>query len=466
MSNPLAAIEELKRRGTLAQSPERLIKAIRGELFDRQLAVLDDPSHFRTMLCGRRAGKTKGLARMLVIKALEYPGEEIPCIEVARTTQATKTMWRELEALDKRHRIGAKFDQAELSMTLPNGSRIPIVGAATIPEADKLRGGKYPFSGIDESGAFRASVLEYLIQEVVEPALADLNGSLILAGTPTAAAVGPFYDATAAPNPGWSQHAWDMTQNPHIPHAAEWIAELLKRRGWGPDHPTFLREYRAKWVRDPNALVYRYDAGRNLISAPTHVRPNYVIGIDLGFVDATAWVVMSWSHSSPHIEVIESFRESGLIPSKIAEITFQLRERYPNATLIADHGGLGKSIIEEMRQRHGLPVQGAEKTTKRSAIEWMNGDLEQGRIKVVQGRNNELVEEWALLQWSEDRSKEDPRFENHCSDAALYCYRECRQWTFKPPAQKPANPHELIDAQVEAHIKSLMRPKARKYVYE
>ncbi|MBN2447659.1 MAG: hypothetical protein JXO22_13075, partial [Phycisphaerae bacterium] len=59
-----AALAELARRKGL----ERLI---RSEMFDRQLAVLDDKSQFRAGHPGRRSGKSETIPRDCAIEAIK-----------------------------------------------------------------------------------------------------------------------------------------------------------------------------------------------------------------------------------------------------------------------------------------------------------------------------------------------------------------------------------------------------------
>jgi hypothetical protein len=47
-------------------------------------------------------------------------------------------------------------------------------------------------------------------------------------------------------------------------------------------------------------------------------------------------------------------------------------------------------------------------------------------VKVIKG--SVLSNEMSLLQWSEDRRIEDPRYPNDACDAFLYAYREAQHW--------------------------------------
>ena len=62
-----------------------------------------------------------------------------------------------------------------------------------------------------------------------------------------------------------------------------------------------------------------------------------------------------------------------------------------------------------------------------------NDGLRTERIKVIDGCS--IFDEWDLLQWDENRNKEDARFENHLADAALYGWRECRHFLYEPPLE-------------------------------
>ena len=100
--------------------------------------------------------------------------------------------------------------------------------------------------------------------------------------------------------------------------------------------------------------------------------------------------------------------------------------------MVCDEGGLGKSMVEEMRRRYALPIKPAEKRQKHAYIQYFNDGLQTNRILFHPG--SPILDEWDLLQWHENRTKEDPRFENHLSDAALYGWRECRHWLYEEPS--------------------------------
>jgi hypothetical protein len=85
--------------------------------------------------------------------------------------------------------------------------------------------------------------------------------------------------------------------------------------------------------------------------------------------------------------------------------------------MVIDQGGLGKAFAEEMRTRHRIPVEAAQKSEKATFVALLNDDLTAGHVHVRRG--SPLAQEWALLpKDADDPLKEDPRFDNHCSDAS------------------------------------------------
>jgi len=156
-----------------------------------------------------------------------------------------------------------------------------------------------------------------------------------------------------------------------------------------------------------------------------------VLGIDLGFNDPTAFVVIAYSLDLRQAFVVESYKESGLIPSAVAAHVESLLEAYPFTRIVADTGGFGKGYAEEMKKRFSLPIVAAQKSNKHGYIELINGDLRTGSLMISEQANGELLEEMHLLQWDLDRMERGQmvmdrrRFQNHLCDALLYAWREC-----------------------------------------
>lgn len=374
-----------------------------------------------------------------------------------------RIIWAPLRKFDKQYNVGIKFNDSKLIATFPNDTPLYVSGADSDDLAERLRGAPYSTIVIDEAASFRPSVLQTLAEVVIPPALADYRGSLVIMGTPGAVPSGFFFDITTGGKPGWAKHHWTILDNPHLPHAAEELAEIQASNHWGDDHPILEREWRGRWVRDLGSLVYPYDRARNHIDRlPSYSGESwrYILGIDFGFTNATACVVLAWHPHDRIVYVVESEARTGLTPSDAAEWVMQLRARYDFSRIVGDTGGLGKGYSEEMRRRFGIPVMPAQKADKRGYQELLGGDLTSGLIRVVGSKNAGLIEEWQTIQWKEDRSKEDDRFENHLADACLYAWRESKHYTAEIPVSPrtlPLSEDEIRQAIVKKEQEALER---------
>jgi len=405
----------------------------RADLFDKQLDLVDDPSRFKAALCSRRAGKTYTVCFYMLEMASRNPESLIAYIALTRTS-AKRLMWNQLKRANRKYQIGMKFNNTELVCTLPNHSQIFLTGANDEADIDKLRGPAYHMVCIDEAQSY-GRFLEELIEEVIEPALVDYNGVLMLTGTPNAACAGYFYDATTKPEYGFKIHEWTIRENPYIPHASDYLATKCKQKAWDENNPIYLREWCGKWVKSQDSLVYKYQDKIFFDQLPESDNYHYLLGIDLGYATATSFSIGAYSEDYPELYVFDTPVHTKLVPSEICEITAALNDMYGFESIVADTGGLGRSIVEEMRQRWMLPIKAAEKKNKAAYIELFNDDLRNLKIRVK--RDAPVLDEWRLLQWDENKHIEDKRFANHASDATLYMWREARHFLWNESVRDP-----------------------------
>ena len=442
--NPIEAREVLKeyvKRFGEPPTKEKSLKATERstqfykDCFDKQVAFISDPAKLKTALCSRRAGKTHSAAVYLLKQALENPESESAYIALTRIN-AKRVMWPKLKQLDRKYSMNINFNNSELTAYLPNGSVIYLTAANDQADVDKLRGSAFVLIVIDECASFGPHMDE-LVEEVLEPTLIDHDGTMCLIGTPNAACAGIFHRVTTVEDGDYSNHHWTIRDNPHVPHADEWLERRMRRRGWDNDHPVYLREWCGRWIRSADSLVYKFDEAVNLYdSLPTiDYDFEYILGVDLGFNDASAFTVCAFNRYLPTLYLVYEMKEVGMIPAVIAKKIQQLMDEYKFIRIVMDTGGLGKSIAEEFRIRYNLPVFAATKHDKFSYIELLNSDLRSGFVKVPP--NSLLAGEWGLLQWQEDRKSEDKRFENHLSDAFLYAWRESKHYCSE---ELPFNP--------------------------
>lgn len=433
-------------RGELEQRI-KAAKALRGarrfldDLHPKQRAFVLDKSRRKTALCSRRAGKSHGILAWLIDGGLDDTGGM--SVYVARSKgDARRILQPAIDYFSQRYpELRLKLREIDNQLLLVVGltrHSIWLAGCKDQSEVGKFRGAKYMRVAIDEAQEYGAFLRE-LVTDSFEPALIDKAGELLLAGTPSPIPAGLFYEATTGDgSPAWPTHHWTIFDNPHIQNAEQEVRLFCETYGLNTEAPTYQREYLGKWVRDEGALVYPYSSVANAVTAdqvPTGLR--YVLGVDIGFTDATAFTLVAIRSAFPEVWVLRSWKRVGLIPSAVAAHVEAFREELgAGLQIVVDEGGIGKGYAEEMRQRYGIGCVAAEKTKKRAYQEIVAGELRSGTIKIVARACGELLDELCLLQWAPGRAEEDPRFENHCADSLLYAVRAARTW-YQPELEPP-----------------------------
>jgi hypothetical protein len=376
-----AVLRELAKRRAIAEArvnPRDLID----RKFQQQAKFVEDMSQFVVAQCTRRAGKSHGLGLRLFRAGFRHPGEA--SIHIGLTRASVKAiMWPALTYINKLYRIGAELVESALEVRMPNGSVLRLVGADSKNFIERLRGPKYAEAQVDEAQSFRSHV-ESLIDDILTPACADLRASIVLAGTPGPIPSGTFFEASEK-DAGYSKHKWSVYDNPHFPDPKGFVAKLKKKKKWADDNPTYLREWCGKWVKDLDALVYKFVKDRDCYDQLDQAHDySRVLVIDYGFDDQTAFGITTYSRT-----LRQGFQEhaeghSEMIPSEIAVKIQELREKYKPVKILADTGALGKMITEEFRRRYKIPIEPVEKKDKLTHVALLNGDLITGNFKIHQ----------------------------------------------------------------------------------
>ena len=144
------------------------------ELLEWQKKVWNDPSRFKVVAAGRRCGKSRLAAWLLIVNALQADKGHV--FYVAPTQgQARDIMWSLL--LDLGHPVIKSSHVNNMQITLVNGATISLKGA---DRPDTMRGVSLKFLCLDEYADMKPSVFE----EILRPALADQKGSCLFIGTP------------------------------------------------------------------------------------------------------------------------------------------------------------------------------------------------------------------------------------------------------------------------------------------
>jgi hypothetical protein len=416
-------------------------------LFPKQHAFVTSTARFKTAVCSRRAGKTVGIAAALVDTATKKPGSVNAYVTSTRLN-AKRIVWAILKDFIRDHGIAADISESDLAIQFANGSRIYLLGANTRDEIEKLRGLAIGLAVLDEAQLF-PEYIEDLIDQVIVPALMDFKGSLMLTGTPSPIPVG-YYFRTSQAQLGWEHHGWTVWDNPWLQKKSgetpEWhLEEEMKRKGVKRDDPVIRREWFGEWVHDEDSLVFRFDKSRNVYDAlpPTKTGWQHTIGVDLGFDDSDAIVVLAFADDRPECYLVEEWVAPKQTITQLTDRLAALCRKYEPLGIVVDTGGLGRKIAEEVAARTSLPLKAAEKTRKHEYVELLNDALRSGRM-FVRGESK-FATDAMLVEWDRDKSTSDrrvvsDRYHSDIADALLYAFRESLHWLHEPAKQAGPQP--------------------------
>lgn len=424
-------------------------------LFDQQLRFVMDPHSFKVAVCSRRSGKTVACAAHLIDTALKTA--DVVCLYITLSrNNAKKLIWRELKKLIGKYKIKAVPDQTELSWTFENGSVIYCSGAKDDSEIEKFRGLPIKLCYIDECQSFREYIRD-LVDDVIAPALLDHAGDLCLIGTPGAIPSGYFAEVCGqvpdrlGASESWTNHHWTFFDNPHFPAVLsgkythqQLLNRELKRRGVDMSDPSIQREWFGKWVLDTESLWIKYYKDKNhydFFDAKAK-KYNYILGIDLGFNDADALAVLAWSEDSPVTYLVHEVVTPKQGLTELVDQIKTVQALYPISKMVIDEGGLGKKLAEEMRRRHGLPVEAADKARKQENVAFLNDALRTGRFKAKSG--SKFAQDTFLVEIDRSKSRPDKikisdKYHSDIIDAVLYAFKLSPAYAFQVP-EEPAQP--------------------------
>lgn len=445
MINKQSLLEELQKR---KQVMERPVFNFREFTFDEQFEFFHGIGiRFRSAVCSRRAGKTVGIAADMIDTAEDEAG--INLLYITITQQAARAIiWGDLKKIVEDYQIDCKTDDNRLTVTFPNKSKIYIAGAKDRTEIEKYRGWKLRKCYIDECQSFR-SYLKELIEDIIIPALRDLRGELYLTGTPGVVKAGVFYEYSTSEN--WNNHHWTAFENPymHNPPKLDLNITLEEERiirGIDENDPSYIRETFGKWVEDLDQLVFKFNKSKNIYTElPTQGKWTYIMGVDIGYEDSDAIAILGYNSYAKRVFLVDEFIKNKQTITDLMKHVKKFKDVYDPVKIVIDAGALGKKIQEEIRQRHGIHMEAAEKTRKVEFIELLNDDLRTGKFLAFD--KSLFQEDCLLVQWDKDsrlRNPERPKisdtYHSDICDAVLYAWRECRHYLSEKPIE-PTKPH-------------------------
>lgn len=453
------ATAELERRRNTDEFKEAVKRRIVSELHPKQREVLEAliaGNRFVALTCSRRAGKTHLIASLIVYRLIDAMfGQEV-VFAAPTLARGKELIWQEICRLVEKYHLGWHMVGNTAKIRTQAGALFRITGLDNKKIIGKAaRGGDTVAFLCDESQEF-PHLLEQLLV-AAGPALSQRRGWFIASGTPGPTKRGHWHKI-AHGGDGFTPLHWDMTQNPKLGRPGEEILqEEMERNGWGPTHPTFLREYRGLWVEDHTLMVCEFSRAKNATTiVPGYDPPRFdengklvpstwrhFIGVDYGFSpDPCAWVVGAAHPHQNLVAIVHVEKHERLTSDEIAAKTQELFTKYQARSIVGDSASGGATFIQDWNQRYGrlanVQMRHAEKHDKAGSIDVLNTELRTGRLLLLIPAAESLAVEMETLQWKDPEHSDilsGKDYPDHAFDACRYMLRAIRAFTAK--AAKP-----------------------------
>ena len=314
----------------------------------------------------------------------------------------------------------AKWNAQAKRWTFPSGATLTFGYFDKESDKDQYASAEFHFIGFDELTQFPENWYRFMFSRLRKQEESKVPVKM-----------------RGATNPGNIGHVWvkrrfvdpDTAEAPFVPALLDdnpFIDQLGYKKSLSKlDKVTRDQLEKGIWRNDVSGLVYSFDINRNLIFVPPKCH-QHILGVDFGATkDPCAFSVIGWRWHDPVTYVLKSYCKKKMIPSEAADEIWRLNDEFKFNAMIGDCNGLGAGFVGEARKRLKLPVEAALKNDKPGYIKLYNGELEEGKIKIVQGQCNQLILEYQDLPWhDEGRTKESEGFDNHCADGTLYAWRK------------------------------------------
>lgn len=364
------------------------------ELLPWQEDVFADSTRFKIVAAGRRTGKSRLAAWLLIINALQVTRGHV--FYVAPTQgQARDIMWSTLMELG--HEVIKSAHINNLQITLVNGATISLKGA---DRPETMRGVSLKYLVMDEYADMKPEVWE----QILRPALADQKGGAMFIGTPMGR--NHFYDlytyGALADDPTYKSWHFTSYDNPLLdPEEIDIAKKSMSSFAFKQE---FLASFEAQ-----GSEIFKENWVEFSSEEPDG---DYYIAIDLaGFVDNTSSSKKNKRLDNTAISIVKVGLEGWWVKEiiygrwtldKTAQQIFDAVAKYQPVAVGIERGIAKQAVMSPLtdlmkRRSRFFRVEelthGNQKKTDR--IVWaLQGRFEHGQIKLNKGEwNSEFLDQ-------------------------------------------------------------------------
>lgn len=413
--------------------------------FDIQQRVLLSQARDIGLMAGRRAGKTETNKLLAMTKIESGPNKRVLIIGLT-IMKTVQLYWDGFINLANELGYDITPSNTENNIVWPSGGIIQLGGNSNKLEREKYRGQHWDLIIVDEAQSHEN--LGMFVAEILNPMLIDTNGVLCLTGSGPRTR-GTFWEKYFTnPTPSGLRLNWNLSSNPFIHDYQNALAKEREKHGLAENDPLYMREYLGLICYDDDALVYRLTKDNTYTNeemlawmatqSPEDIR--FIGGLDYGFRDADAYVVVMYSEKSNEKFVVYEYKIAGTDVTQLCEAVKQSKEYIATSQLFAGSyrrdfdifaDTSDQKITMELNHRYGIPVHNAIKYDKSMAIQNLQDEVRCGYLKVKEG--GILWEEFLRMVFKRleiegqpsivTREIDDDIFHADAADALLYALR-------------------------------------------
>ena len=283
------------------------------QLTTAQSSIFTSPARFRTVVAGRRFGKTF-LSTIEILKAA-IGGKNRNVWYIAPTYGSAKEIaWNMLIHTIPNEYI-YKTNETALTIKLINGSAIALKGAE---KPNNLRGRALDFVVLDEFADMRPETWN----EVIRPSLSDRQGSALFIGTPKGR--NHFYDIWAEglnEKKSWESFQYTTIDGGNVP------PEEIEQARNDLDERTFNQEYCAEFVTYSGLIYYAFSRELSVVNIDDNGGTLH-IGMDFNLDPMSAVICLR------HGQDLLAIDEIVMHGSNTDEMVAEIKDRYPDRHII------------------------------------------------------------------------------------------------------------------------------------
>lgn len=373
---------------------EKVFQKIGYKPHSGQQMIHDSNKRFRTLISGRRWGKTKCAAIESLIQLL-YP-EQLGWV-VAPSYELADKVFNEVYWLLMRYFSNwietASIGHGNMIIKLKNGS---VLQGKSGDSPESLIGVGLDFLIIDEA----SRVKDMIWFEALLPTLMDKKGWALFTTTPKGLNwINTLYRKGQGLDDDFESWQFGSASNPYLdPKEIETAKANM-------DSLSFRQEILGEFIADADSyFTYELICNSRIDDADVeipHPKKEYVLGVDIARMgeDATVYVIIEKEWGEEKYKTVKIFETTHKVITDTTGRIKALDLVYHFKKIIVDMTGLGAGVFDALKEALGAKVEGITFTLKSKQDLYSNLKvlLESGRLKIQ--NNKKLIEQLLDLKY-------------------------------------------------------------------